>query len=119
VRSLDLHRERYVEGIKLLNSGKYFEAHEVLEDVWREAPSEEKKYWQGLVQVAVALHHHNTGNKIGAHSVMARAARNLASCSGEWQGIKIGDLQCVLAQWLEAVQTGQPASAPVITFVNC
>jgi uncharacterized protein len=114
-----LNRERHLEGIKLLNTGKFFEAHEVLEDVWRDAPFEEKKYWQGLVQVAVALHHHSTGNMVGARSVMARAARNLGPCSREWHGIDIGELRRVLTEWLEAVQKGKATSSPVITFVDC
>jgi uncharacterized protein len=114
-----LNRQRHLEGIKLLNTGKFFEAHEVLEDIWREAPAEERKYWQGLVQVAVALHHHSTGNIVGARSVMARAARNLGPCSTEWHGINIGELQRVLAQWLEAVRNGKTTPVPEITFVDC
>ena len=37
--------ERYLEayrhGIQLLNQERYFEAHEVLEDLWRAAPTHE------------------------------------------------------------------------------
>ena len=91
----------------------------MLEDVWREAPVDEKKYWQGLVQVAVALHHQSTGNMVGARSVMVRAANNLGPCSKQWHGINIGDLQRALALWLEALQNGERITVPVITFVDC
>lgn len=91
----------------------------MLEGVWREAPAEEKKYWQGLVQVAVALHHHSTGNLVGARSVMSRAARNLGPCSSEWHGINVGELQRSISLWLEAVQKGHATGTPVITFVDC
>lgn len=119
MRSYDLHKENHLVGIKLLNSGKFFEAHEVLEDVWREAPPAEKKFWQGLVQVAVALHHHSTGNLVGAKSVMARAARNLGPCSSQWQGMNIGELKKILERWQAAVHNGEDANAPTITFVSC
>ena len=114
-----MDRKRHIEGINLFNAGNFFEAHEVLEDVWREAPVDEKRYWQGLVQVAVALHHHSTGNMVGARSVMARATRNLGPCSREWRGINVGKLQGVLAQWLEAAESGRATITPVITFVDC
>ena len=56
---------RFREGIKLFNSAEFFEAHEVLEDVWRGAPAAEKRFLQGLIQVAVALHHHSKENRVG------------------------------------------------------
>jgi predicted metal-dependent hydrolase len=66
-------------GIELVNKEKYFEAHEVLEDLWRAAPADEKRFFQGLVQVAVAFHHYTQGNLTGAKSVLRRAIMNLAS----------------------------------------
>src|SRR5947209_20294512 len=67
---------RFAEGIKLFNSAEFFEAHEVLEDVWRAAPAAEKRFLQGLIQVAVALHHHSKGNRTGARSLLAREQHN-------------------------------------------
>jgi predicted metal-dependent hydrolase len=46
------------EGIELFNRAAFFDAHEALEDVWRSAPAADKKFLQGLIQVAVALYHH-------------------------------------------------------------
>ena len=66
------------EGIRLFNAGQFFESHEVLEDLWRAAPENDKKFLQGLTQLAVAFHHHSTGNLVGCRSVLARAVRNLA-----------------------------------------
>jgi uncharacterized protein len=68
----------YQHGIQLFNERQFFEAHEVLEDVWRAAPIPEKKFLQGLTQLAVAFHHYSTGNTVGCRSVMARAIRNLS-----------------------------------------
>ena len=41
-------------GVELLNRGEFYDAHEVLEDVWRAAPEPERRFLQGLMQVAVA-----------------------------------------------------------------
>jgi len=115
-----LTSENYLEGIKLFNARNFFAAHEVLEDVWRAAPLAEKKYWQGLIQVAVALHHRSTGNHIGAQSVMARAARNLTSCPADWHGIRIESLRVFLRQWLDCAAHGQSIpDPPAITVDLC
>jgi predicted metal-dependent hydrolase len=66
-------------GISLFNQKKFFEAHEVLEDLWRAAAPADKKVLQGLTQLAVAFHHYSTGNLVGCRSVMARALSNLSA----------------------------------------
>jgi predicted metal-dependent hydrolase len=98
----------YLRGIELFNQGKFFDAHEVLEDVWRASSHEEKKTWQGLVQVAVALHHYSTGNRVGMRSVLLRAMNNLAGHPPNFHGIEVARLLKSLAQWLEAFDNHQP-----------
>ena len=95
--------ELYLRGIRLFNSGAYFEAHEVLEDAWRAAPVPEKTFLQGLIQVAVGLHHHSKGNVVGARSLLSRAARNLSSYPEDFGGIHLPELLHSLAQWQHAL----------------
>jgi predicted metal-dependent hydrolase len=57
---------RYLAGIVLFNRGDFFEAHEVWESLWMETASPEKKFYQGLIQAAVALCHFCNGNLRGA-----------------------------------------------------
>ena len=52
--------DQYLRGISLFNNAEFFDAHEALEDIWRAAPPENKKFLQGMVQVAVAFHHYST-----------------------------------------------------------
>jgi len=94
-----MDRDGFRRGIELFNLGEFFEAHEALEDVWRAAPPAEKKFLQGLIQVAVALHHHSTGNLVGARSLLARGARNLKGYPATFAGIELTSLLGVLAQW--------------------
>ena len=108
VTQLAVDAARFIEGIKLFNSAEFFEAHEVLEDVWRAAPAAEKRFLQGLIQVAVALHHHSKGNRTGARSLLARARRNLSGYPDEFVGIDLKPLLTSLARWQEALEDGQP-----------
>ena len=59
---------------RLLNSGRPFQAHEVLEASWKAAPAAERDLWQGLAQVAVGLTHAQRGNARGAAALLRRGA---------------------------------------------
>ncbi|XVV01846.1 DUF309 domain-containing protein [Actinosynnema sp. CA-248983] len=69
--------ESLAEAQRLLDDGKPFHAHEVLEDAWKAAPSSERELWRGLAQLAVGLTHAARGNARGAQSLMDRGARNI------------------------------------------
>src|SRR5437879_13755126 len=99
---------RFAEGINLFNRAEFFEAHEVLEDVWRAAPAAEKRFLQGLIQVAVALHHYSKENRVGTRSLLARARRNLSGYPDEFGGIDLKPLMESLALWQKALEDGQP-----------
>ena len=58
---------------KLFDSGEYFEAHEVWEDMWNQADGPRHAFLQCLIQVAAALHHARNGNLKGTRKLMASA----------------------------------------------
>lgn len=57
---------RFVEGVKLFNECEFFEAHDVWEELWSDYQGPSRKFYQGLIQVAVCLHHFGNGNTRGA-----------------------------------------------------
>ena len=57
---------RYLAGILFFNRGDFFEAHEVWEGLWLEGAGPDKRFYQGLIQAAVALCHFCNGNVRGA-----------------------------------------------------
>ncbi len=97
----------YQRGLELFNRGEFFDAHEVLEDVWRAAPAAEKKFLQGLIQVAVGLHHHSRGNMAGARSLLARAHRNLSAYPAHHGGIDLAGLRAQVERWVGALEDGR------------
>jgi predicted metal-dependent hydrolase len=111
--------EAYQRGIRLFNAREFFDAHEVWEDVWRESEGLEKRFLQGLIQAAVAFHHHSTGNVAGASSLMERSRKNLAGCPKEFGGIGVGELLDSLSAWRTALAGGRGAPRhPVIVRVD-
>ena len=66
------------EAQQLLDAGRPFHAHEVLEDAWKSAPDPERQLWRGLAQLAVGLTHVARGNDRGAARLLERGAGNVA-----------------------------------------
>ena len=99
-------------GTALFNRGEYFEAHEALEDAWREGPAEEKQFLQGLVQAAVGMHHFSKGNLVGARGVLARAIRNLEPFTPRHMNVNTAALLESLRLWLSSTDSGQPPLTP-------
>ena len=60
------HDPRYLEGIEHFNKCDFFEAHEVWEELWADTQGPPRRFYQGLIQVAVCLHHFGNGNIRGA-----------------------------------------------------
>src|SRR3954451_20232407 len=71
------------EAQALLDAGRPFHAHEVLEDAWKSAPEAERQLWRGLAQIAVGLTHAARGNAKGAATLIERGTANLAPYAAE------------------------------------
>lgn len=75
------------EGVRLFNERRYFEAHDLLEEVWLGRAGREKTLYQGLIQVAVGLYKIAAGNHGGAVSQLGKGLDKLRS---------VRDLDCPL-----------------------
>jgi predicted metal-dependent hydrolase len=62
---------------RLVQEGRPFAAHEVLESRWKTGPSEERELWQGLAQLCVGLTHAARGNAVGAARLLERGTGRL------------------------------------------
>jgi hypothetical protein len=84
------------EAQRLLDAGRPFEAHEVLEAVWKgpDVTTGERDLWRGLAQLAVGLTHLRRGNLTGARALLNRAADNLAGYAGtQPHGVAVDELR--------------------------
>lgn len=68
---------------RLLDQGRPFQAHEVLEAAWKRAPEPERPLWRALAQLAVGITHILRGNQPGAQAVLTRSAGELESWAPE------------------------------------
>ena len=104
-----LMRDLLEEGLLLFNEGKFYDAHEVWEDLWR-ATSDPvmKTCYQGLIQAAVGLHHLERRNMVGASSQARKSIRNLQKGAAAVTGLDIEGLVLQLQAVLENMSNGVP-----------
>jgi hypothetical protein len=80
-RALPPH-ETLAEARRLVEEGRPFSAHEVLEARWKDGPADERQLWQGLAQLCVALTHAARGNGVGAVRLVERGGGRLDQYGG-------------------------------------
>jgi uncharacterized protein len=85
----------FKRGLAAIRAGRYFEAHEELEEAWRAAPTEERDFFQGLVHVAVAWYQAGRGRPVATGRQLEKAARQLAPFAPSHRGV---DVKSVLVQ---------------------
>ncbi len=101
-------------GLDLFNRAHFFDAHEVLEDLWRTLPRDRpssrrlRLHVQGMIQLAVAFHHESTGNHVGAGSVLERAMRNLHGADASFPHLDLELLRAELAIWQQHLADKAP-----------
>ena len=83
--------------LELFDGGAFFEAHEILEPFWVAYRGDDREFYRGLIQAAVALHHVSVGNAFGATGVAARARRNLVPYSPRYDDVDVDRILARLA----------------------
>jgi hypothetical protein len=111
VESAMKESEQFRKGIALFNARKYFEAHEVWEELWLAEPEPEKTFLQGLIQLAAAWHHHRRGNMRGMQSLLAAGLAKLRRFQDDHRGIALAQLRADAETWAEASSAGNDPGA--------
>lgn len=98
--------ELFDRGVALFNAGRFFECHEVWEELWKPASGEERVFYQGLIQAAAAILHAERGNLRGAASTYAKARAKLDNLGREYKGIALEGLRTALAEFFTQALAG-------------
>lgn len=96
----------YVSFFQLFNQEKYFEAHEVLEDLWRKEKGENRRFYQGLIQIAAAFVHIQRGNKTGALNLYQKARTHLECYPSFYLGVNVSMILQDVPHAIENNMTG-------------
>ena len=106
---------RYLAGVCLFNRRDFFEAHEVWEDIWRDGPAGERRFYQGLIQAAVALYHGLRGNWRGARRLFHSGRNYMSAFPARYLGLAIAPFWQDMARCLAALLgEGEPAAGVAV-----
>ena len=83
----------FSDGLRAYEEKKFFEAHELWEELWSEYYLADRTLIQGLIQLTVSFVHLGNGNLNGAKSLLNKSAEKFSSFSGVHRGINIDNLK--------------------------
>lgn len=113
--------EKLRRGILLFNSGEFFKAHEVWEELWLAVSEPDKHFLQGLIQIAAAFHHSARGNLAGTKSLLEAGLKKLGNFPAEYRGVNLIALRQAATRWRKTLATGEkspPERVPQIEFAG-
>jgi uncharacterized protein len=98
------------QGIEQFNSQDFYACHDTLEALWMEAGEPDKKFYQGILQISVALYHLSNQNWRGAVILLGEGINRLNYYQPSYAGIAVKDLLAQAAKLLSALQQAGPES---------
>jgi hypothetical protein len=107
------------QGIEQFNNQEFYACHDTLEALWMEASEPEKRFYQGILQIAVALYHLGNHNWRGAVILLGEGINRLSYYQPSYAGIAVEDLLGQSAKLLSALQQAGPEAVaefvPLVT----
>jgi len=101
------------EGLRLYNTGEYFEAHEAWETVWLAATEPQRTFLQALIQITAAFEHlKRNDNRVGASGLLSAALRRLEPYEPCFGNIDIDLLRADIRDRLDSL-TAHKTTTPV------
>lgn len=104
------------QGIEEFNQREFYACHDTLEALWMEASEPEKRFYQGVLQIAVGCYHLGNLNWRGAVILLGEGIRRLEAYEPAYSGIDVTELREQSAELLMVLQ--QAGAENVADFVE-
>jgi uncharacterized protein len=82
----------WLQGIAEFNRHEYYACHDTLEALWMDSIDPDKKFYQGVLQIAVACHHLQNHNLKGAAILLGEGIGRLRYYQPAYAGIDVSQL---------------------------
>lgn len=123
IDAADAQDPRYLGFFQCFDRGDYYEAHDVLEDLWLETCGHDREFYKGLIQVAGAFvhlrkqyehpeHHHHGRRMVPAARLFRIAADRLTAYAPAHLGVDVARLVALCEACLAHIEAGRFADNP-------
>lgn len=102
----------YLAGIRLFNQGDFFEAHEAWEELWLISTGEVKRFLQGLIQCAAALHHYQLNRLGAARKTFERSRQRFEGLPEDYMSLRIPDFLLEMEAFLNPPEQTRSQDGP-------
>lgn len=100
--------QEFWRGVEQFNSQQFYACHDTLEALWMDATEPQKTFYQGILQIAVALYHLGNSNWRGAVILLGEGINKLQRYPPTYAGIDVDELLTSSAAMLIALQQAGP-----------
>lgn len=124
--------------IAQFNQRQFYACHDTLEEIWMEAVTPEKSFYQGILQIAVALYHLGNRNWQGTVTLLGAGTQRLSAFQPDYGDVDVATLMHDAVSLLKTLQEAgaeevgaiahqlehpdpnqsQPLSFPIITRIS-
>jgi uncharacterized protein len=106
--SMEAERDpRLQKGIDEFNQQLFFECHETLEGIWLEDHGEDRKFYQGIIQIAAGYFKWQQGVPAGALKLWQMGLDKLEPYGPVHLGVELGSLIANVKEHLRQLQAAQ------------
>jgi predicted metal-dependent hydrolase len=107
---MEAHNDpRLLKGIDEFNQGLFFECHETLEEIWLEEHGDDRKFYQGIIQIAAGYFKWQQGVPAGAIKLWRSGLEKIESYAPVHLGLNVQPFVEAVRENLSIVESDQAA----------
>jgi len=105
------------KGIEEFNQQLFFECHETLEEIWLEERGEDRKFYQGIIQIAAGYFKLQQGVPAGAIKLWRTGLEKIEPYSPVYLGVELASFSAAVKRNLDELEMVQKtgAASPTLT----
>ena len=101
------HDPRLQKGIDEFNQQLFFECHETLEEIWLEEHGEDRRFYQGVIQIAAGYFKWQQGVPAGALKLWRMGLEKIEPYGPVYLGVDLASLMEAVKEHLQDLQLAQ------------
>jgi predicted metal-dependent hydrolase len=105
---------RFLKAIEEFNQQLFFECHETLEEIWLEEHGEDRKFYQGIIQIAAGYYKLQQGVPAGALKLWRMGIEKIEAFGPVFLGINVETLAGAVRANLAELEADQQMSATAL-----